>query len=383
MVTNFIKRILTANLILIIFFAIGIWAEEPTFYFEFQDEKPVFTQILNWEEVDGAYYYELTVVSEKGVIAINKQHIETLPVEVKLKPGKYRYQVAVFNLLNQKESENDWQEFEIKQAVLPVIKNITPSTIWIEDNLLTLSSTGSGFADDCTISFVSNTDRNEEIVIKPEKHSKTYLQFYLKRPEKFLGKGWHLQIKHPSGLAGYSEPFYVKYRRPVDFYAGVGFTPLFPLFDKWYVGLWNNKIYPFSVTATVGFIFAKPLYGFFGLEYRGNVRLVNTKAKSIVVKSFYLINSLNFVYEYWFNMKWAAIARTGVGVSYSKFKVSYTNNTNMEQKTWDPCYQVGLGVRWRFLRFAYADFSIQLEHILHKNVNIIGIIPEVSVGFRY
>lgn len=359
--------------------------ESDIYYFEGEEKgKPVFTQILKWTSSPAVYYYLITLKTEKGNIVFSRKKTETASLEVNLKPGKYVYKVYVFNLLDVLDQESDWLPIEIKRAKFPVVKSISPSHMYLEDEDFNFTINGQSFSPDMDIFFEAEKGGGVRRVT-PDLIDGNKIVFNFKKPEQFLDSPYIIHIVDPSGLQGASDTFTVKYRKPIDFYVGVAYTPYIPVYDKWYTGLWNKKFYPFGITGELGLIFAKRRFGFFGFEVRGFYRQTTATEEKIVLKNNTISGSFNLLYEIWFIRKMAFCLKAGGGVIYNTMQFQYPGGGSNEEKEkmLDGFYNVGLGFRVKPVKFVYFDIMVYMEQVLNKGVKPIGIIPEVVVGFRY
>lgn len=343
-----------------------------------------FKQIITWKALFGALYYELTICEkESNEIVIDKLRTKQNTVEVSLKPGFYKYKVDVYNMLSKKEVSSEWTNIEVKKAYMPHITSVSPNTIWIEDNILNLRVYGSDFAPDSEIIFVSDGLIKKTIVLEPKEKTNKYILFHLKKPEIFLGMPYRVEIKDKSGLSKKSEQFFVKYRRPVIFYVGLGYAPIAPLTDSYYKSHWTNKMYFTSFTGDLGLIFSRQSFGYFGIASKNTFRITNLKRDDVVLKNKIFLSTINLVYEYWMIKKLCIYASTGFGIAINSFKFVYDNIPGEGLTVIDPTYNVSFGIRAKLHTFIYLDAVLSVEQILNKNIKPLFIIPQVSIGFRY
>jgi hypothetical protein len=77
-----------------------------------------FIQHLTWEAVESAYYYEVVVewLDDSGAEVV-REVTEAPFFDCSLFPGRYRYQVLVYNLLGRLASTSAWSEFEVLAAL--------------------------------------------------------------------------------------------------------------------------------------------------------------------------------------------------------------------------------------------------------------------------
>ncbi|MBQ7611548.1 MAG: hypothetical protein IJU92_00540 [Spirochaetaceae bacterium] len=354
--------------------------------YRFEQNKsgmPVFTQVLRWTDSPGVLYYEVTLKTTSERVIFRNRRTDTAELEIQLEPGAYQYKVFAYNLLGALEQESEWIDVEIKQAHLPVIRSISPSRLYIEDEDFRFEVNGSGFSQDAEIYFQSASGlirRN----VKPISITDTKISFNFTNPEIFLGPVYRLIVKDKSGLQDISSDFIVKFRKPVDFYVGATYTPWSPLTDEWYLQLWNKKFYPLGFTGEVGLIFYKSAFGYIGTEFRTTYRKTVLDDSSTLVNDMKIDNStflfsLNLVYEWWFVRKCSLFLKAGAGVAWSLF---YTEDSR-KYFSLDPMYTVGLGLRVKPVKYLYIDIGLYLDQLLNTTTKPLGILPEIGIGFRY
>lgn len=352
---------------------------DKVYYFEqTEKEAPVFTQILKWTENKGVLYYKLSLKTSTGQMIFQNKRVEKNELEVKLKPGKYFYKVYAFNMLEVCEQESEWIEVEIQQAYLPQIKRLSPETLYLEDEKTRLEVIGTGFQPDADIYFISESGLNKRI-IKPSSVTTEKIIFDFENLATFAGTKYFLKVVDKSGLSDTSKEFIVKYRKPVDFYIGVSYTPWAPIYDKWYKSFWNKKMYPLSFTSEMGLIFWKSVFGFFGTEARVTFRKTDLQTDAVKIKNSNVLVSANLLYEYWFVKKVAFTVLAGGGVSLSELKTEQGSKA----KTFDPMYTIGLGFRIKPIKYIYIDLGVYIDQFFNYTIKPLGIFPEIGIGFRY
>ena len=355
------------------------------YYFNILENGEIeFKQLISWKSLFGVLYYELTVRErDSKQVVLDKLRTEKDTLEVSLKPGFYEYRVDAYNMLSQKEVSSEWAEIEVKKAYMPFIKNVSPHTIWIEDELLNLQVTGNAFMPDSKVVFVSDGIMKKTIEIEPQERSTKHIYFHFKKPEMFLGNPYRVKITDKSGLFQVSEQFFVKYKRPVVFYTGLGYAPISPLTDKYYLTHWNGKFYPVSFTGNIGLIFSRQSFGYFGVSSRNTFRVTNLTEEDVNLKNFTFLSTVNLVYEFWFIKKLAFYCSLGGGFAINSFQFLYTDVPDEKVVFADPMYNIALGLRAKVHTFVYLDVLLKLEQLLNKEVKPLFISPEISLGFRY
>jgi hypothetical protein len=359
--------------------------KKDNYYFNiFENGEIEFKQLISWESLFGVLYYELSVrEKESKQIVLDKLYSEVNTVEVSLKPGFYEYKVDAYNMLSQKEVSSEWADIEVKKAYMPFIKSVSPRTIWIEDELFNLQVTGNDFAPDSKVVFVSDGILKRTIEIEPKERTTKYISFHFKKPEMFLGNPYRIKITDKSGLSKVSEQFFVKYRRPVVIYAGLGYTPFSPITDKYYISHWNAKFYPIGFAGNIGLIFSRQSFGYFGISSRNTIRASRLNEDGTYLKNFSFLSTINLVYEFWFIKKLAFYCSLGAGMAINRFQFVYNDALDEGVVFVDPMYNMGLGLRAKVHTFVYLDFVLKLEQLLNKQVKPVFISPEISLGFRY
>lgn len=359
--------------------------KKDNYYFNILENGDVeFKQVISWKTLFGVLYYEISIrEKENKEIIIDRLRTEKNTVEVSLKPGFYEYKVDAYNMLSQKEVSSEWTNIEVKKAYMPFIKNVSPHTVWIEDELLNLQVTGNDFAPDSKVVFISDGIMKKTIEIEPKERTNKYISFHFNKPEMFLGSPYRIKIIDKSGLSQVSEQFFVKYKRPVVFYAGLGYTPFSPVTDEYYLSRWNKKFYPVGFAGNIGLIFSRQSFGYFGISSKNTIRYSTLVEDETYLKNIIFFTSLNLVYEFWFTKKLGLYCSLGGGFAVNKFQFTYSDALDEGLVFVDPVYNVALGIRAKVHTFIYLDVVLKMEQLLNKQVKPIFISPEISFGFRY
>ncbi len=344
-----------------------------------------FTQILEWQNIFGVLYYEVSLrEKESGKLILDRRRTSENRTELNLSPGFYEYKIDAYNMLSRLESSSEWANIEVKKAHKPAIDSLKPSTIWIEDEKWVLQVYGKDIVEDAEIAFISDGLIKRTIKIRPDKMSDKYMEFHFKTPEMFLGVPYRLSVKDPSGVESVSGQFFVKYKRPVSFYFGAGYSPVMPVSDSFYKKYWSKPVYPASFNGTIGLIFSRQSYGYFGFSSKNTFRIINLKVDDILLKNRVFTSTFNLVYEWWFIKKRLSLCLSpGFGVALNKLQFVYTDGVNDVASFVDPMYSLNIGLRSKVQRFLYLDVSLRIEQILNKDTKPLFVVPEISFGFRY
>jgi len=201
-------------------------AEEKGYYVEYTDGNIRFVQRLKWYGGEYILNYEvLILVDNNGYKEYSREKTEDNFLLVSLPPGKYRYCVIPFDLLGKRGETSEWIDFEVKQALQPVIESFTPYAFHLDQNFeRVLTVTGANFMDECNIFLQSKTDFlvPERVIIV----GGTEVQIYFRDMELITGE-YDIHIRNPGGLEDQLGGFTVDYMKPMDFFLKLAWTPGF------------------------------------------------------------------------------------------------------------------------------------------------------------
>ncbi len=80
-------------------------------------------QVIRWNEIELAYGYTVEIKDELGQSKFENSREPV--VKVKLSQGVYKYRIAVLNKFKRIEKWSDWNQFEVRPVVVPVIEEGT------------------------------------------------------------------------------------------------------------------------------------------------------------------------------------------------------------------------------------------------------------------
>jgi hypothetical protein len=210
----------------------SLWAQEDGYYIEYNDGKPKFIQRLVWEKTEYAWYYEVLIYAlDNGGREYSKNTTEDNELLVSLPPGKYRYSVTPYDLLKHRGEPSAWREFEVLPAFQPVINSFAPDVFYL-DRILDreLRLTGDNLLEASEIYLKKYDDYlyPEKIIITDGKSATLVFDDMKLEPGSY-----DIYVKNPGGLSAQSGKFEIGYRKPLDFFLKLAWTPLIPLYgDK-------------------------------------------------------------------------------------------------------------------------------------------------------
>ncbi|WP_461257988.1 hypothetical protein [Treponema sp. R80B11-R83G3] len=202
--------------------------ESPGYFVDTSAGEPVFKQRLVWDKEDYVLYYEVSIQVFSG--QYREYHVEITKnnfLEISLNPGRYRYSVTPFDLLERRCESSDWEEFTITAAFQPEIIKIVPEYFYMDQNKnRVLLISGNNIFDDSVIYL-----RNEENELFPiEKvvtnNSSVKLIF---NDDTLIPGTYEIFIKNPGGLEVVLGGFFIGYHRYIEAFFKLGFNPILPL----------------------------------------------------------------------------------------------------------------------------------------------------------
>ncbi|WP_255805951.1 hypothetical protein [Treponema putidum] len=105
-----------------------LYAQEPlktedkakkSYFIEEGNKGAYIYQHLSWEAIDNILGFEFVLEKQDNSgnwIQIDKKNLKKNSINVSLQPGKYRYKVAIINLLNQLDSASEYRNFDVRIA---------------------------------------------------------------------------------------------------------------------------------------------------------------------------------------------------------------------------------------------------------------------------
>jgi len=230
-----IKKISGKIIIAAVFLLLGqaaLYAQEEGYFIEYDEGRAKFIQRLTWEKTEYALYYEVQIhVLDNGYREHSEYSTEDDLLLVSLPPGKYRYSVTPFNLLKERGEPSVWKEFEVLPAYQPVIYSFTPDVFYLDriaDRELRIS--GEGLLEESEIYLKGSAGSlyPDRVIIADDNRSATLIFDDM----KLVPDDYDIYIKNPGGLSTQSGTFVVGYRKPLDFFLKLAYTPMLPVYRK-------------------------------------------------------------------------------------------------------------------------------------------------------
>jgi len=309
----------------------ALYAQEVGYYIEYNDGKPKFIQRLVWEKVAYALHYEVVIhiLDNGGYREYTRDTADGDLLLVSLPPGKYRYNVTPYDLLKARGEPSEWREFEVLPAHQPVINSFTPDIFYL-DRILDreLRIVGDNLLEESEIYLKSDMGflYPEKVTIAGDNKSATLIFDDM----ELVPGSYDIYVKNPGGLSTQSGRFVVGYRKPLDFFLKLAYTPLIPIYeDETAIKLpasFAGMSFSFEVISSK----RGDING--GLELAASANYFNAGVDDAWMDSLYTAFDLNIVMQKRFNRGRMAFSfRFGVGgVTVSDFGISDENDTTIK-----------------------------------------------------
>jgi len=201
---------------------------QPGYYVDTSAGEPIFKQRLVWDQEEYVLYYEVKIQIFSGrYIDYHVEKTKNNFLEISLNPGRYRYSVTPFDLLERRCESSDWEEFSITTAFQPEIVKIVPNSFYMDQNKnRVLLISGNNIFEDSVICL-----RNEENELFPiEKvvtnNSSVKLTF---NDDTLIPGTYEIYIKNPGGLDVVLSGFVIGYSKQLEIFFEFGLNPIIPL----------------------------------------------------------------------------------------------------------------------------------------------------------
>jgi len=219
---------------------------QPGYYVDKSAGEPVFKQRLVWDKEEYALYYEVTIQTFSG--QYRDYRIEKTGnafIEISLPPGRYRYNVTPYDLLERRCDSSDWEEFIINTAFQPEINKVSPGFFYMDQNhdrVLLIS--GNNIFNDSVI-YLRN-GRNELVPVNKVVTNNTSVRLTFD-DDKLIPGTYEIYIKNPGGLDAVFGGFFIGYHSRVETFVKVGYQPAIPSSGEM-EKLFGSYLYPQGIT---------------------------------------------------------------------------------------------------------------------------------------
>ena len=188
----------------------------------------MFVHRLRWDNDPNVFKYEVLIEQETGGMVERRVTTDNY-IEVSLPPGRYKYTVDVYNLLDLFDYRMPVVSFEVLEALQPVVTGWMPTVFDLAsgDNEITFS--GANLLDGAQVLLVKNGSRNER-VITAETFGANGVSARVRLPLEEIEKGkWTVYITNPGGLRAVVPGFRVKSGELVNIDLSALYRPVIPV----------------------------------------------------------------------------------------------------------------------------------------------------------
>ncbi|MDR0638678.1 MAG: hypothetical protein LBG27_07240 [Spirochaetaceae bacterium] len=187
-----------------------------------------FVQRLGWDDDPNVFKYEVSIERETGGIVERRVTTDNY-IEVSLPPGRYKYTVDVYNLLDLFDYRMSIVPFEVLEALQPVVTGWTPNVFNLADGNNEVTFFGTNLLDGAQIFLVKNGSRDGRVV-SAEIFGSDGTSARARLPVEEIEKGkWTVYITNPGGLRAVVSGFTVKSGKQVNIDLSVLYRPVIPV----------------------------------------------------------------------------------------------------------------------------------------------------------
>ncbi len=369
-----------------IFFMQGVFSQQV------QDQ---FIQIIEWENVAYATQYTI-VLEQKNALNVwniyDSFEVTTNMLELTLDAGEYRYNVTVYNVFGRAEQTSVWYNFTIEQALQPVISDIFPKELDLEDSekvedttIITLSP--KDVSEHATF-FLKQAKGNDVLYGEFIGYDETGMMQIEFKTDELRSGDYELVIQDPSGLTSenVSEVSQINIERYNPSYLNISLGYSFAIFPPYENSLFSDYDFPsknITARAKISYIpFVSPSRGSLGFELAAYLLHTNFTSKFRDVTGFIFPITANIAYHKELTERFVLATHLGAGITFLNDFVEHNNATQVPnaagivvnggiagQYFIGECFFVELGVDYMY------------SHFLDTN-SFHTVLPTFSIGWR-
>lgn len=405
--------------------------KEGSFYIlnEGTDDQTI-VQEFRWEASDDVYMYNFVILKKDDIsgnyFMYDSINTENNYVDCILEAGTYRYKIGLFNFLGIIELETDWIPVEVKKAIRPEVRSVSPNYIYIETGVdTTLTVKGKDFTENASFTLINmDTGLTLPTVVMDKDLARNHFTVKVSGLGLEPGK-YKISARNEGGLTFEYSPVTFVFSDAFDICVSLGRRVPIPLnFNNGYVELienyWNwsdstnnyNLGYLFSeliddneffekwsqiaglthLTGEFTFIPIKSGAGFFGFSIGGSAFMgvhdythrnpVSGYDDYCIEANFYEPH-INFVYELTLGKSIIINAQLGGGVSILPFNVIYNTGSYDESLALGLNFDGGLAFQFYIGRTFYIELSYRYVFNLFSGFNFQYHDPGISMGLRF
>lgn len=363
-----------------------------SYFIEEGNEGASLYQHLSWEAVDNILGFEFVLEKQDKSgdwVQIDKKKLKKNSLNVSLKPGKYRYKVAIINLLNQLDSASEYRNFDIRVAYQPEVSSLSVNKIYFDDmdsNSNSIIVLGKNLFSE-TIFTLSNDKYSVPCTIieadEAGKRIKLKLDFFKLRPGTYT-----FTATDPSGLYDSSKNIVFAFQKPIDIFLSLGYTFSGFVQNEVLYQYFKSNISPAGGSLRFSVIPIKKFYGRIGFNLSiSSLFLKNPKNEIYTLKAGFMIPQFNFVYMFpIIKNRLNFDLHLGGGAAFLiQAKFSYPDADMQSPAFWFWCPSINGGTAFQVYLYKKLYFEINLDHIIlfRKDFPKYVIQPSLSLGWEF
>ncbi|UTC83169.1 fibronectin type III domain-containing protein [Treponema denticola] len=362
---------------------------QKSYFIEEGNEGSSLYQHLSWEAIDDILGYEFLLEkyqSEKW-IQIDKKTLKKNSINVSLKPGKYRYRVAVINLLNQVEIISEYRNFDVRVAYQPEVLSLSIDSIYFDEpkaDYIIVSGKNIFPETVFTLTKDNETPVQCDIIDSDKSGKKITIRLNF---SKLKAGTYVLTAKDPSGLYDNSKTINCKFQKPIDIFLSLGYTFSFFVKNETLYKYFKSNIFPLGGSLRFAFMPLKRAYGHFGLGLGLSLMQLKNKPDSYILKAGFILPQVNFVYIFpIIKRRLNFDLHLGGGVAsmfQAKFEYSGTDIKSPPYWFWCPSINAGTALQVYLYKKLYIELNLEHTFLFRKDFPKYVIQPSLSLGWEF
>ncbi len=355
----------------------------------------VLYQRLSWEAVEDIKGFEFRLEKREFKSPwklIDKKVVNDNFIDVSLPPGKYRYRVAVINLLNQIETISDYRNFDVRIALRPEVSSVSPKIIYfdeLKDNFIIIN--GKNFHED-TVFVLKKTlgGSFKGEILDIEKNGKQIkVGFDL---SKFNPGEYVLTVTDPSGLKSNTGRVNFKFQKPIDIFLCVGYAFTGFAGNKVFKEYFNRDFAALGGLMRFTLLPIKRYYGNFGVNLTFSGMSLNSKKEFYRMDTGFFLTQINAAYIYPIIKKRLNFdVHMGMGIAFLTNFVKYTTVDIESSKYWYGGITLNAGTAFQIYMYKKLYIECNLDHVFtfrkgfpnNNGFPIYIIQPSLSIGWEF
>ncbi|MDR0388697.1 MAG: hypothetical protein LBH73_01345 [Spirochaetaceae bacterium] len=344
-------------------------------------------QRLSWFRDENDFRYEVIIEKqeEDGTYTqILRQDRTENFIELGLAMGRYRYQVSVYNLLDQLEYSTNWAVFSIARARYPALDRISPDPIILngEDEAWIIELRGENLLPESELSLRPLAEGGTAIL--PVEYTASpdgsRAQAVFNAADLSAGR-YELYVRNPGGFDA-AKKCAVRNSPPFDLFVSAAYAPAFPAYG--YFSDLFSGLYPIGFSLRAEFFPKNKSRGSLGagVTVQGNY-FPQTKT-DMAAKTRLLNSQVNLLYQYTLVPQLVLGLRLGAGQGLV-LDLSYKHN-GIEQEpvsTWMISLDGGASLKWIFHPHFFAELGISYTNLFSVDGPQGFLFPFVGAGWKY